>query len=472
MVSANPLEELARFAVETRWDDLPLQVVHETKNILMDSIGCILGAQTVDKGKEYLALGRRLGGQPEATVLGAGQRVSLSTAALVNGELMFTLDFHNIMANSHDGAYVIPTLLAAAESSKASGRELIAATALGCEISSRLARAILRHPAGAASQAPKPAGRLRTGNAHSNFGAAAGGARLFGFDLEKTINALGLAGHLCMVLTYGRWGVRGHNYMMKYGAPGWQSTGAVNALLLAEMGYTGDRTVLDAENGFGYFCGYSYWYPELILPDLGETWWFNHRLHYKPYPCCGVFHCALDCFYAILESSKLSPEEIDSVNIYLRGKMSPHPYSAAELENISAAQFSPHYVFSVAAHQIARGPEWHDKATVRDPRIQRFMPKVAVQEHPDYEKSLARDPLSALSKCQGSAGGREYVVEREHRRGTVGTELAFSDDEIASKFRHNAERVLTQEKITRAEGMLRHLEDVKHISDLFQELCA
>jgi 2-methylcitrate dehydratase PrpD len=467
----NPLVDISDFALNTRFEDLPPAIVHETKRVLMDSLGCMLGAQTIDKGKEYLALSRRLGGQPEATILGSGDKVSLSTAALVNGELMFTLDFHNIMANSHDGAYVIPTVLAFAESAGSSGRELICATALGCEISSRLARAILRHPAGAASQAPKPQGRLRTGNAHSNFGAAAGAARLLKMDREKTLNALGIAGHLCMVLTYGRWGVRGHNYMMKYGAPGWQSTGAVTAALLAEMGYTGDQLILDKENGFGYICGYSYWYPELIAEELGKTWWFNYRLHYKPYPCCGVFHTALDCFYEIREKERLLPQEIESIKVYLRGFMGSHPLTPQELENISAAQFSGHYVFSVAAHGVPRGPEWHDKSTVRNPSILSLMDKVSIYRHPDYEKSLVDDPLSALSKCEVSARGRVFSVEKVHRKGTLGTAEAPSDEEITRKFRHNAERVLTQDKIERAVNLLTDLEDLDNIALLIHELC-
>jgi 2-methylcitrate dehydratase PrpD len=273
-----------------------------------------------------------------------------------------------------------------------------------------------------------------------------------------------------MVLTYGRWGVHGHNYMMKYGAPGWQSTGAVTALLLAEMGYTGDKNVLDSENGFGYFCGYTYWYPELIPEDIGKTWWFNYRLHYKPYPCCGVFHCALDCFYEILEKQRLRPEEIESVKVYLRGMMGARPLTQAELENISGAQFSPHYVFSVAAHSVPSGPEWHDRSTSGNPEIIKFMDKVSVYQHPDYEKSLASDPLSALSKCEVVARGQVFSVEKVHRKGTVGTEQAPTDEDIIRKFRYNAQRVLTREKIDRAVEIFANLEKLDNISALLKEI--
>lgn len=470
MTTENPMEILAKFALETRYEELSPSILHETKRILMDSIGCLLGAQTIDKGKEYIALARRMGGQPEATIYGIGDKVSLSTASLINGELMFTLDFHNIMANAHDGVYVLPTLLAAAESAGSSGKELLLAATTGFEISSRLGRATLRHPAGAMATAPKPVGRFRTGNAHSNFAAAAGACRLMKYDVGKTMHAMGMAGHLSMVLTYGRWGAHGHNYMFKYGVPGWQSTGAVMAVLLAGMGYTGDIYALDADNGFGYFAGYSYWYPELINEDIGKTWWFIHRLHYKPYPCCGAFHCALDCFSDIIEQNNLLPEEIESVKVYLRGMMGARPLTSQEMENISACQFSPHYVFSVTAHRVPRGPQWHDKSTVRNPDIVKFMERVSVHQHPDYEAHLAKDPLNALAKCEATARGQTFMVEKEHRRGTLGTEAAPTDQDIIQKFRRNTERILTQDKIERAINMFMELEKLDNVSKLVKEL--
>ena len=44
MIDNNPTREFARFALETKYEDLPPSVVHETKRILMDSIGCAIGA--------------------------------------------------------------------------------------------------------------------------------------------------------------------------------------------------------------------------------------------------------------------------------------------------------------------------------------------------------------------------------------------------------------------------------------------
>lgn len=462
--------ELARFAVNTRFEDLLPSILKETKLILMEHIGTALGALTTDKGKMMAALGRRYGGPPEASIIGQADKVSCVNAALANGELMITLDYSDIIAGGHDGTYVIPTVLAAAELAGASGKDLILATALGLEISARLARAVGRH-----NITPEAVRRARgggpgglTGNAYSNFGAAAGAGRLMKFDEAKVLHAMGVAGHLCMVLSYGRWGAGGHRYMAKYGVPGWQSTGAVTAVMLAEIGYTGDTTVLDdTERGFTYFTGYPCWYPEEITDKLGEEWIFNIRAHYKPYPCCGAFHCVLDCFYDIIEPNKLMPEEIQSVTTYSRGAMP----ASKEIHGISGAQFNMPYNMGVLAHRVPRGVEWVDPDTMKNPAILSFIDKVTVKPHPDYLKELENDPLTNLAKVEVAARGKTFVVERKYRRGTVGgTEVLPSDDQFLGKFKHNAERILTKDKIERAAESLMNLEKLNNVSELMRQV--
>lgn len=457
--------ELAKFALETTYEDLPPRIIRETKLILMDHIGCALGALTTDKGKMNAAIGRRFGGPREASIIGTSDIISCNSAALANGELMITLDYHDIIAGGHDGVYVIPTILAMAEMNDVSGEDLITAVAVGLEISARIARGVGRHNISVEDIQRQRQGKMGlTGNAYSNFGAAAGAARLMEMDEDTTLHAMGIAGHLCMALTYGRWGADGHNYMAKYGVPGWQSTGAVTAVLLAEMGYTGDTTVLDnPQRGFTFYTGYPNWYPESVIENLGKEWCFDFRLHYKPYPCCGVFHTGLDCVYDIIEPNDLKVDEIESIKVYNRFAMKgpvgsdgkPLPKAPS---SISSAQFNMPYNIAVAAHRIPKGVEWLDPDTMNNPDILEFMRKIEIVNHPDYEKVMAEDPLSALAKAEIVARGQTFTVERKHRKGTTGTEARPEDEELEAKFRHNAERILTKQKIEDAVQALTDLE--------------
>jgi len=454
---SNITRELARFAVETRWQDLPQSMAHETKLILLDSIGCALGALTTDKGKMSVALARRLGGTPESSVIGLGGKVSCATAALANGELMLALDVSPIIAGGHDGVYVIPSVLAMAQSAGASGRDLILATALGLEVSARLARATGRRGGGGF-----------TGNAYSNFGAAAGAGRLLGLDEERLLHALGVAGHLCMVLTYARWGYGGR-YMAKYGVPGWQGTGALTAVLLAEMGYTGDTTVLDdPEHGFAYYVGYKSWDPDEVTHELGKTWSFTGGMHYKPYPCCGVFHGALDCLAGIIEQHELAPEEIESVTAYCGPSVEAPPFTWNEIDSIAGAQFNPRYAVALLVHGVKRGVEWYDPDTMTDPAILEFMDRVVVTAYPDDMKAVGGDLAPPFSGVDVAARGRTFEG-RTAGRGAAGRSR-MTDEEIVEKFRHNAARVLTREKTDRAVEALLELEGVADVSQLMREV--
>src|SRR5512139_2253029 len=98
------LEAIGKFVVSAKWQDLPNPVVHETKRLLLDSIGCGLTGISVDPGKMIIALARRLGGPAEASIIGVGDKVSVSAAVLANGQLINATDFDAFAGGGHGPA--------------------------------------------------------------------------------------------------------------------------------------------------------------------------------------------------------------------------------------------------------------------------------------------------------------------------------------------------------------------------------
>jgi 2-methylcitrate dehydratase PrpD len=460
-------EELADFAVETKFENLPTSIVEETKKVLMEHIGVGLAALSTDKGKLAAALGRRLGGPPESSILGLGDKVSSSTAVLTNGELMITLDYCDNMSFGHDGLFIIPPAMAIAESKGASGKDLILATAIGLEISSRLARAARWHTITSEEVRKAITNPPKDKNAHSAFGAAAAASKLLKLDRERMLQALGIAGrHIVISLSSGR-PETSFKSMTKYVVPGWQNTGAVISALLAEMGYIGDTTILDDPKRLG-------WDPEHIIADLGKSWIFNLQLHYKPYPCCGSFHCNLDCFYNIIEQNSLMPEEIEQVKIFGRWfKLTP-PGPKKVIEGIYAAQFNQPYNFSLLAHRVRRGVEWVDPDTMKNPAILAFMDKVTFFADPDFAQKAQRDriedPRTRTARVEVTARGKVFTHEIKLRRGDTFTDLNWTQEDAVGKFQHNAERILTRRKIEQATKVLLNLESINQVSQLINEI--
>ncbi|OGO42961.1 MAG: hypothetical protein A2Z05_02285 [Chloroflexi bacterium RBG_16_60_22] len=456
---SNITEELAGFSVKTKYADLPEPVVRESRLLLMDSIGNALAGLTLDPGKMAVALAKRLGGPPESSIIGLGDKVSCTSAAFANAQLVNTPDFDALMPGGHAPAYIVPSVLAVAESTGASGKDLILATALGFEVGARVLSGMLD----ASPIGTKPfRWPERTGYANCNLGVAAGAGRLLKLDKGKMTHALGLAAHLSQVLTWVRSSFSEHRPMTKYGVPGWQNTGGIMAALWAEMGYMGDTTVFDPpDKGFWKFAGYGSWSPENVTTDLGKSWLFVTRVNYKPYPCCRVLHPALEILQNIMKQNNLGPEDIQSVKGYLPRTVEAPLFQNRELTNTVDFQFGLPYVLAVVAHGIRPGVEWQDMDTLRSPEIQSFAKKVSVIVHPQTETEPQLTTLEVRAK------GKTFKEDRKMPHGS--TESPLTVDELVAKFRHNAQRALTIDKINGAVEILLNLEKAS-VPELIREI--
>jgi 2-methylcitrate dehydratase PrpD len=456
---SNLCQELANFAVETKWEDLPAPVVREAKFILLDSIGCALAAIPTDPAKMAISLARKLGGPSESSIIGVGDRVSCSGAAFANGQLINALDYDASTPGGHTPPYVIPPALAMAESTGASGKDLILAIVLGFELTARLAEAMPDNMMMRFSQLQ------RHGFSNCSFGAAIGAGKLLKLDQEKMSNALGIVGHLCQVLTLVKFTCSDPRAMTKYGVPGWQNTGGIMAALLAEMGFMGDTNVFDPEHGFWKFCGYEEGYPNnKITEGIGKTWNFI-KANYKQYPCCFHTHAPLDCFFSIINQDNLQPQDIESVKVLGHPNFDAPVFRNRKLTSIVDIQFGVPYVFSLAAHRVRIGAEWQDWDTVTDPKILEFAKKVSYQGHPEFgEKQSA--VVEVVAKGKTFREEKEYALTR----GSAGTEFQLTYEELEAKYRHNASRILTEDKIEGSVRSLLELETLENVSALMEQV--
>lgn len=338
-------QELLDFVMETEFAMLPPEVVHESKRILLDCIGVALLGLETDKGKYGVALAKRFGGPPESAILGTGDRISCGSAAFANGELINALDYDALLFPTHAPPAVIPASLALGETMGASGRDMMLAIALGCELSVRLGSAVRGLKRAFAKAEGGEVGKI-AGTRHtvSPLGVAAiagvaGAGRIMKLDQERMSYALGLAAHFTP-FPVGRWKVVSRMPMTKYMSSGWASMAEVSAVLLAEMGYTADTASLDGELGFWRFFGGEKWDPEALTDKLSREWKMLTAIEFKPYPCCRDFHVPLDCFLKIINENNLMPEDIERVNIRATPAVIGPLYMNRKIEDHVVAQFT------------------------------------------------------------------------------------------------------------------------------------
>ena len=84
---------ISEFATGTEYSHLPASVIRESKRLLLDTIGCALGGINTTKGALAIQMAKSLGGPPEASLLGTGDKVSAASSAYAMGELMTSPPF-------------------------------------------------------------------------------------------------------------------------------------------------------------------------------------------------------------------------------------------------------------------------------------------------------------------------------------------------------------------------------------------
>jgi 2-methylcitrate dehydratase PrpD len=455
-----------------RYADLPESVVRETKRALLDSIGVSMAAQSIDKGRLCTQLSQRLGGAAEATILGATGKVSASHAALANGELINALDYDALfIPGGHVAPYIVPAVLAMAEARDVSGEELILALAVGTEIAMRITRGM----SPMVRTIPEAPGRQSYrwtepyGGSRYNVGAGAAVGRLLGLDEQRMARAIGLSGHHTQVPTHAKLSYSLPAPMTKYGTPGWQSTGAIIAGLLAEIGYVGDTTLFDGPSGFWRFTGSEEWMPEKVMAGLGDEWALLEQ-QYKPYPCCRVVHTCLDLIYGMLKNERWKADDIERIKIFGSAYCEKPHLQNKTIQSPMDAQFSAAYSVAMAVHGTPIGVEWQEPAAMNSPRVHDFMNRVTCEVHPAYTTGPLADRLMILGRVEIVVGGEAHTAEASFARGTPRPGFEMSDAHLREKFLHNGERVLPRDRLDRAADSLMALERVGKVGELMVQL--
>jgi 2-methylcitrate dehydratase PrpD len=469
--------ELAAFVARVRPEDVPKGIVEKVKLLLLDDIGDALGGYITDRARIALEFVQENGGGPHASVIG-GHLTSYPLASFLNGELINALDYDAIgPLGSHVTPYVTPTSLTIAERHGSSGVELITALALAHEIGGRVLSSMAQQKM-VVDEPPGYKESPRFSTSGTIFGAVAGGAYLLGFNRETVANALGIAGASTPVPGNIKWHhTVGPSIMLKYNCwSGWVAQLASVAVLLAEKGFTGDRTILDGEYGYWQMVGSPYFLVDNLLGGLGQTWHLD-QVAFKMYPTCAPYHAAIEGISRLVTENQLSADDIDSIVVKCDPILLTPNRAHTEIHSFADMQFAvrPNMAMAVL-YGDKPGPSWQTPHMYQDPRIQQLVPKISLEIHPDINAILAnrsregRLPMYMGSEVQINAGGKLFLANVDAPRGSQ--ERPVGADDLIQKFRTNASysqlSAVKSERIIDLVLNLETLADVRELCEVFR----
>ena len=216
---------LAKYVAALKYDHLSPEVVRYTKHLILDTLGVALGGYLSEPSRMTRGLARDLGGHPESTVIGSGDRTSCSLAAMANGVMVRYLDFMDIYFNvdTPHPSENIPAALAVAEREHRGGKDALLAAFIGFEVQGRFADWIPCH---------------KLGWHHVTMGGytvplVAG--KLLGLSESELANAMGIGGCSNNTTDY----VHGQISMIKALGYPFGAQRGIEAALLAQKGFTG-----------------------------------------------------------------------------------------------------------------------------------------------------------------------------------------------------------------------------------------
>lgn len=438
MTSCEPTKELSALIVGTGYPDLPANVLTRTKACILDWIGCAYAGKGSPTDASILPLIREIGGRRTSILVGAGCSAPPMHAALYNGMISAVMEIDDVheMVSLHPGIGVIPAALAVAEYARASGRDLLAAVAIGYDVAVRVARA---------------AGESHYHLWHSTgtcdtFGATAAAGKLLRLDRERMLMALGLAG----TQAAGLWeSINVSAVTAKHLHSGKAASNGVLSAFLARNGLKGSDTVLEGQKGFLRASSRATEQDVMALTQDFGTPFLILGNFFKKYACCKACIEGIDGIRSLMAEHGLRNSDITKVvvtlppeNAWLVGNPTPKdPYEA---------KFSMSFCVALAAVTGGASVHHFTDRMLQDPRVQEWVKKVEIQADPN---------LKVRARIETHCPGRgTFSVEPSIR--------SLTSEEVREKFVEVVRPVLSARRVERITDRVDHLEEIGDIRDV------
>ncbi|MDH7514870.1 MAG: MmgE/PrpD family protein [Bacteroidota bacterium] len=444
---------IAEFALNLRYEDLPPDVVHEVKRYLYDSVGCAYGAMHTRDVAIMRELCLDMGGKEEATLIGFGDKLPASNAALVNSLMIRALDFNDIYWKedpSHPSD-IIPAALAVGERVNAPMTETIVAVVLAYEFEQRLCEFAV------------PGIRERKWHhaTLTQFVSPIVAGKMLGLNVDQMVHAIGISAshhHTIGCPTAGKL------TMMKNTVDPMAVQAGVFAALMAQKGYSGTEEVFEGKEGFmDCFGGWDAknktvkpvmmqgrealgewsWNVDALLDGLGDSFKIR-ECSMKAFPTEALTHTHLSCVIKLVTQHDIAYDQIEEVTVTTIARacdilFDPHKYRP---ESRETADHSLPYCIAAAIVDRKVTTESFSDEKLKDPRIWEVIDRIKGEASEEFERMFpAKQPSRVVIRTKDGRTFEEYL---EYPKGDPREPMTMED--LDNKFGALASAVLTQDR--------------------------
>ena len=437
---------LSSYATALTYEDLPPEVIHKAKGLLIDTLACGIGGYASEPAKIACRMAERVSPRHmPATILGSGQTSSPDLATFANGVMIRYLDFNDGFVGKSGGhpSDNFAPVITCADALHARGKEIIVASVLAYEVFCRLFDRL--------DLAAKAFDQSVIGVISCTMGAS----KILGLSQKQMVEAINLAIVANLSLQQTR---IGEVSMWKGCAMANAARNAVFAALLAKEGLTGPGPIFEGRHGFFKVVS-----GPFQLDDFGRKGRPFRMMDatIKRYPCGLFSQSAIDA--ALKLRSKISTaDEIAEVTIgtFYLGKTAMagdaekwHPQTRE-----SADHSLPYVVGTALMYGSVELKHFHEEF-FRNPDVLKLMARIRVEETEECnrlypEASPGRIDLTTTS---GKKWSERVLYHRGHFQNPM------NDEEIEEKFHSLTKDLLPQ---ARRNELLALVWDLEHLGDI------
>lgn len=439
-------KKLGAYASNLKYEDLPADVIHQTKRTIVDTLACAFGGYESEPGRIARQVAELVTSNEPATILCSGQKTSMDLAAFANDVMVRYLDFNDgdISKGGGHPSDSIAALLAAAEVTHACGRDLIVATVLAYEVYGRFSD-VLEYKA--------------LGIDHATIGGLAsvvGAARLLGLTQQQTVEAINIlvAGNIALNQTR-----IGDLSAWKACAYASANRNALFAAQLAARGMSGPSPIFEGLNGFFRIASRG---PFELAPFGGRGQPFRiMRSHFKQFPLCNF---AQTVVAAVLEARSLVRDirDIAELRVGVSQKalniMADDP-GKWRPRNRETADHSIPYTAAIALMYGTIDQNHFDEQYLRNEQLLEWASRVKCIASDEANRRDAELNLCELEVVMRS--GEIKSIRVDYHRGHWRNPM--SDTDVADKFRSLARKILPADRI---DGLLERLWKLEVLPDV------
>lgn len=405
--------ELAAFAANLRYEDIPAPVLRRAEDLLLDCLASILAgasARAVQAIDRYAAaMGPATG---DSEVLITRRRTTPLFAAMVNAAAAHVVEQDDVHNGSvfHPAAVVFPPALAVAQALGRSGRDLLVAAVAGYEVGIRVGEFLGRshykifHTTGTAG----------------TLAAAVTTGRLLNLSPEAMLNALGSAG----TQAAGLWEFLRDAADSKQLHTAKAAADGITAAYLAQEGFTGARHILEGPQGMA--AGMSTDAdPSRLCDRLGERWALAET-SFKFHASCRHTHPAADALQQALRDNDLTEADIERVVAHVHQGAIDVLGPVVNPQTVHQSKFSMGTVLALIARQGRAGLAEFD-AGLDDPGVATFRGRVEMELDPEVDGAYPQRWIGKVTVY--TRDGRKLHSRVDEPKGDPGNTLSRAEIE-------------------------------------------